>query len=146
VSLPENLYKKLYQKAEALRPTQLLLVVALVAILGLLGGLFFGRELRGGGNSLKIAPQLDKSPEDAIIRPEIKVETITGKIFPVEKQISPNSYSHMLVDDSGKTVAYLLTKDDKLKIVISGTVVTASGTVWEHENYIPIMTVDELKF
>jgi len=74
------------------------------------------------------------------------VETITGKIFPVAEQISPNSYSHQLVDDTGKTVAYLLAKDDKLKIVIPGTVVTASGTVWEHENYIPIMTVDELRF
>ena len=141
----ENIYKKLYQETESLRLTQLLFVVALVAVLGLLGGLFFGRELRGG-DGLEMTPQLGHSPEDAIIRPEIKVETITGKIFPVEKQISPNSYSHQLVDDAGKTVAYLLSKDDKLKIVIAGTVVTASGTVWEHENYIPIMTVDELKF
>ena len=133
------LLQNAYDKTEKFSYRQMVATAFLIAVIGVVLGIFSGQILRQNPPGVTPTSKDSQNP----LPP-----TYSGRIFALSGTEIPSGagYTHKLVDSGGKIAAYLTSADDKLKVVLPTTEVTVEGYMLKRENGVPVISVTELRF
>lgn len=136
-----DLLKSLFNKVEGVKGKKLVILFIVIFVVFIIIGISIGYFMTGGLN------ENEKVADTVVGTLETKPEKIylEGKIVYVNPELYPDeSVSYRLVDSSGKDIALLKSKDQKLSIVEGLTVKVAGKMSKLKDGVTEVMVVDEV--